>query len=514
MGNSKTLHAWPRWCLGICLAVLVLGGGYLRLAGLTLHSLWADELFTLSMAYHHPLVPEGGEPWFRATTIFEIRDADTFLTAKAAEQSPPLQDLLEKLSIQFLGPTELGARLPGALLSCVLLCWFAAVAWRREDPWEQRVLAWALLFLALSPALVGFAKDGRAYSLGASLVGAGGLLWMLRWRHGWRDWVPPGWWEILFLTLACYAHYNAAALVAIMLVPDALVATVRRSWRAWSRLLVLGAVFAVWLGFNSHTILFTAKGGVAWGQFSAAQMVFETIRGALEIAHPAWLLLALGGVWLLVARRALADGEVLLPRRALMLFALMSLVLLYVAVAGKIVAKAGMAHPRYYIFMAPLLAVAYGLVFAEIRHRWLLVLAALLVAGLAARDLRRLPLNTYEEFRQMTRAAVEDMTDETIVLYPWKPNRDLYRIYLERFTGRDMRARMVAISDPQEVAQVCERLATAAHVAVIAHGSGRQRIDNVYAACGARWPQRQQRIFDKTFSESWRAAPATQAPAR
>lgn len=499
------LKVWLRWIFGGWLIAVVVAGAFLRVQGIEQKSLWSDELFTLSMAAYHPLVPEGDNPWFRAITIFDIGDHDTFLTAKAAEQSPPLQDFLEKISIQFLGPTELGARLPGALAACILLAWFAWFAWHSDDPWRRRVLGWSLLFLAFSPALVAFAKDGRAYSLGATLVGMGGLLWMLRWQHGWRQLKPPGWGEITLFILACYTHYNAAALVAILLVPDAVVATWTRSRQAWLRLLVLGGVFLCWLALSAHTILFTAKGGVAWGHYSRAQLIFETVRGAVDIAHPAWLLLFLLVAWSLVTWHVV-KAPIAVPRRALAVFFLMSIAVVYVAIAGKIVAKAGMAHPRYYIFIVPFLAVAFGIVFAELRHRWLAAFAAFVVVWAVARDLRHPKLTTYDEFRQMTLQAVDGSTKDTLFLFPWEPNRDLYRIYLERYLDEDMRNRMIGISSPGDVAKICDRLKTTQHVAVIAHGSGRQRIDEVYAACGSRWPDRKQHSFHNTFSEHWRTS--------
>lgn len=490
--------------LALC-GVLLLGL-VLRWHHIERKSLWADELFTLGIAYYHPLVPQPGQPWYRATSIYEVRDGDTFLTAKAAEQSPPLQDLLEKASVQWFGPTELGARFPGALASCALLLWFAFFWWRSRDPWERRVLAWSLLLLAFSPGLVAYAKEARAYSLGAALVGMGGLLWMRRWRLGWQALPPPGWGEIALFTLACYAHYNAAALVALLLLPDAVAAIVRRSGAAIARLAVLGLLFAGWVAVNAHTILFTTVGGVKWRHMDQEQLLRAAVQGAAVILHPAWLLLvaavAIGGaVWRLVQRRPVAG-----PEQLRMAGVLAAVAVAYLGAAGAMAFLAGMAHPRYYLFVVPLVAVLFAIVLAEIRSVWAVALVGVLFVVLAWRDVRRPSLSSFDEHRAMVKQAVQGSGADTLFLYPWAPNRNLYSLYLERYLGADARSRMVAISDVAQAPEVCARLAGVKHVAVVAHDSGRQFIDAVYAACGERWPQRARYAFVNTTAEHWRQA--------
>src|SRR5665647_725508 len=242
-----------RW-LGVLLGLLVALGAGLRFQHLDEKSLWADELFSLAIAQYHPLLPEAGQPWYRQSDLFHMRDGDTFWTAKAADQSPPLNELLEKATVHWLGATELAARLPAALAASALLIWFAGFAWRHPDPYVRRVLRWSLLVLAFYPALIEYAKDGRPYSVGVSAMGMAGLLWMLRWRDGWRAWQPPGWTEVGLFALACYSHYNAAMLVMLLLSGDVVMAIKVKSRQAFARLLVLSLIFSIWLALSAHTI--------------------------------------------------------------------------------------------------------------------------------------------------------------------------------------------------------------------------------------------------------------------
>src|ERR1035437_6849264 len=302
-----------RW-FGVWLGLLVAVGVGLRFHDLGQRSLWGDELGTLAIAQFYPLLPEAGQPLYRRIQVRQIGDGDTFLTAKAAEQSPPLNDLLEKATANWLGPTELAARLPAALAACALLFWFAGFAWLHPDPYVRRVLGWSLLLLVLYPALVMYAKEGRAYSVGVSLIGMAGLLWMLRWRDGWRSWSSPCWVEIGLFTLACYSHYIAALLVVLLLSADAVMATKRRSGQAWGRLLALGLVFLVWLVLNAHTILFTSEGGVAWAPASTWDHVLMTLNDSLAVMHPYWLGLAgLVLLGLILMRRL--RGQMLWPTK-------------------------------------------------------------------------------------------------------------------------------------------------------------------------------------------------------
>jgi hypothetical protein len=497
----------------VAISLLLALGCTLRFYHLGTRSLWSDELFTMAIAQYHPIVPEPGQPWFKRITIMQISDGDAFLTAKAGEETPPLHDLIVKASVNLLGATEFAARLPAAVASCVLLAWFAWFAVTHPDARIRRTLLWALLLLTLSPSLLTYSHDARAYSLGTSLLGMAGLLWMLRWRMGWRRWSPPGWGEIALFTLATYTHYNAAALVALLLGADAVMATLNRSLVAWRRLLVVGAAFCVWLFFGAHTILYTAGGEVAWGEHSMSENVVRAITDATASLHPPWLafVLLLCGVQLAVhvsRRWSPPRGEV---RALLCLFILM---VAYVAIAGTVAAKTGMADPRYYLFIVPAALVAFSLVLVQLEQRWQVVSAAIVIVivALALPEMRSPAFNFHEAYREMTEFAVADTDEDVVYLFPWAPNRDVYRYYLDRLRGEDSRSHMVAINGKEDVARVCERLRSVRHVVVVAHVSGRERIDWVYAACGDNWPYRDSRAFPATFSEHWRAAPVASPP--
>jgi hypothetical protein len=145
-----------------------------------------------------------------------------------------------------------------------------------------------------------------------------------------------------------------------------------------------------------------------------------------------------------------------------------------------------------------------GLVFAELRRHWLAVGSALMLIALAQPSMRLIQSSNNDDFRAMTLAGVQGSDEDTLFLYQWVPNRDMYRIYLERFLGQDPRSRMIGVSTSQDAAQVCEQLKGHPHVVALGHVYGQAEIDAVYAHCGVQWPRRSREAFQKTFAEHWR----------
>ena len=415
---------------GVLLSIFLAWGIGLRLHHLDQRSMWVDELFTAAIALYHPLVPEAGQPLYRRIQVTDIKDGDSFLTAKAAEQSPPLNDLMEKATINWLGATEFAARLPAALTACMLLVWFACFAWRHPDPAIRRVLRWSLFLLALHPTLILYAQEGRAYSAGVSLLGVGGLLWMLRWRAGWRHWRPPGWVEIALFSLASYAHYNAALLVALLLLPDVVMTIRNRSFQGWIRLGAIGIVFSAWLLLNAHTIIYTSEGRIGWGNTNPwDQVISNAIQDAGTILHPFWLGLAAALLVILIAARNWKPRayDYLSSATASRLCALAGLTMIYLVLAGKVAATAGMAHPRFFIFVLPFVVVMIAILLAEIRHYWAILVLALLFAACASPSMRLDESTNKDDFRAMTIAAVQGSDDDTVYLYALALLRDVYK---------------------------------------------------------------------------------------
>jgi signal transduction histidine kinase len=283
------------------------------------------------------------------------------------------------------------------------------------------------------------------------------------------------------------------------------VACKTRNVTTLKRIAFLGAAFSLWLVPAAHTIVATAGGRMAWDRYTVPQNVFSTFTGVAVVVHSPWLWMFLAASWFALARHLFRSPQQALPAWLTRLFFLCSLILLYLGLAGFIVAKAGMAHFRFYVFAVPLFAIAAATLLAQLRRRWAIAVAALLISATAlpAQNAKRLIAD--EDWRSMTQAAVRGADEHTVFLFPFIPNRDHYRIYLEKYLQQDSRPRMVGVSNKEDISSVCERLSSARHVAVMGYASSRQIIDDVYAACGRNWPARERREFINTFAEHWRA---------
>jgi hypothetical protein len=266
----------------------------------------------------------------------------------------------------------------------------------------------------------------------------------------------------------------------------------------------------VWLYFNAHAILFTAKGGVAWGDMGRwYQVAWTCVQDATAVMHPYWLLLGLVFfVGLFSARRngssGTDSGVILLYRR---IGVIAAMVVLFVVLGAKISATAGMAHPRYYIFVLPFVAVLFAMVLAEYEAVGAIISAVFLVTVLAMPSARLEQTISRDDFRSMALAAVKGSNEKTVFLYPIAILRDTYRISLHRYWNRDPIATMVAVGSEQDAVNVCEKLKGADHVVALGHGLGYGLVNSVYKVCGDNWPNRTVEQFHYTFTEHWRAHP-------
>lgn len=188
--NSQGSDLHPRIAAGLLAAILVLAA-WLRLSGLTAQSLWWDEVVTWQQA-RLPL-PE-------------------MLTATAADNYPPLYNLLARLAMDVFGETELALRLPSALLGIFDIL---AIYWVGRQVGGRLTGLLAALLLTLSPFHLWYSGEARMYALLAcsATLFASTMLSLMR---------APRWpmlmASVLAATALLYSHpYGAITWLAICL---------------------------------------------------------------------------------------------------------------------------------------------------------------------------------------------------------------------------------------------------------------------------------------------------------
>ncbi len=462
-------------------------GCALRFHELGHDGLWSDELFTASMVQQHPLTPELAS--FRRSTVFEILPQDTFWTAKGAEQSPPLFELLTKAAVSLLGPSEFAFRVVSALAACLWLAFLAlrALALRAGDRLLRRAYVVALVVGALSVPLVEYAQEGRAYGLGALFAGILATRWLERWYAGFASAALPGYGELGLFVLGCHAHYNVLVFSALLLTTYGVAALRTGRRRELARLALVPLACVPWVALNAHTILFTSGGGVRWRDIGVTEALAGAFRRVAELPGTPLLALAGAAVAVLVVRRArgLPAGGAAAWRA---LAALVVLAAVYVVAVAMVTMRAGMMHPRYYLFLLPALHVGLALLVALALERAAVVALALaLFAGASAGRLGAYYAQDREGYREATRWLREHLRGDAPLVYTWGPNLPIYRFYLETSFGPDADDRAIRVSAEQEGGAVCERLGDAPKAGLIAHATHRHLAEAALAACGDRY---------------------------
>jgi mannosyltransferase len=218
------------------LAGLVLLGGALRFATLDLQAYRYDEAVTVGRVLHPSLF-------------------DTFATVPRSESTPPLYYMLAWLWSQPFGTAEVGLRSLSALAgtASIAFVYLAAVAL----PLPRRAGLIAAAIVAVSPVLIWFSQDARAYALVFLLSTVSFLFFARARRSGARR--DLAWWAV-FSGLALATHYFAA----FVILPEAAL---------------------LWLGPGSRR-----RAGLAIGVVAAvAALLLPIAVRQAENAHASWI---------------------------------------------------------------------------------------------------------------------------------------------------------------------------------------------------------------------------------
>lgn len=174
----------------VLLAGIVALGAALRFATLDLQSYRYDEAVTVGRILHPSLF-------------------DTLATVPRSESTPPLYYLVAWLWSRPFGTGEVGMRSLSALAgtASIAVVYMGAVAL----PLPRRAGLIAAAIVAVSPVLIWFSQDARAYALAFLLAALSFLFFARARRSGTRR--DLAWWAV-FSALAIATHYFAGFAVA------------------------------------------------------------------------------------------------------------------------------------------------------------------------------------------------------------------------------------------------------------------------------------------------------------
>ncbi len=129
---------------GIALAAILLVAVAVRVFGLDRHSLWYDEVVTMTVARQHG-------PWAALETLRRIDSTRA-----------PLHPLLLEGWIALFGPSDLAGRSLSAVFGVLTVL---LVYWIARQAYEPPVACWGAALAAISPLGVQYSQDVRMYAL-------------------------------------------------------------------------------------------------------------------------------------------------------------------------------------------------------------------------------------------------------------------------------------------------------------------------------------------------------------
>jgi len=200
-----------------------------------------------------------GREAFRGDEAFSIGFvqqplAQMFRGMALTEPNPPLYWLVLRGWLALAGTSEFAARWPSVLAGLVAV---AATYRLARALAGRRVGLAAMLLAAVSPFLIWYAQDARAYSLLTALVAAAlWTTWAAKRRGSGRWWAAAGglWW------LALFTHYFAALPLALAGAALLFTPAAGRAWRgAVTAGLAVGLAYLPWLLYTGPLLAGQSK---------------------------------------------------------------------------------------------------------------------------------------------------------------------------------------------------------------------------------------------------------------
>lgn len=447
---TRMRRAWLSDALWIgALAALAAG---LRFHALTAQGLWSDELFSVAA-----LTQAGaGHPWYDYVpkSFPEIRLSDSFLTWKAAENSPPLYEALLWLWSRLFGWSDFAVRSLSAVLGSLAPPLLFVGLRRALGVWPA---AAAALVFALSPAAVAYAQEARSYAL-LMLLSTLAVVRFVQYalapgaqRAQWGGFQC----DVALYVLLGYTHYTGLLLACGLAGMRFLLALwQRRGLREFVWLALLPALLAPWVALNWRAMASAAGGQMAWFHYGwregwslmlpQSAEYFLPGTGALPAAL-ALVLLAWWGARAQGAANAVPDAAArpgVTPAapttpdlRWLLCSAFVALLALHFAWGVYTFFNAGVWHPRYFAAMLPLVMSLWALLLSLAgRGRWLPSCALLVLCAVGLPTLQALYRGQWkEDYRGASRYIVDNTQGHPLVVATWMSNAAYFNHYLLRF---------------------------------------------------------------------------------
>lgn len=459
--------------------LVILFGFFLRFFYLDKVGLWSDELFTVATA----LDVGKQASWLNFTpkVIQELTFNDSFLTWKAADNTPPLFDLLLMVWAKIFGNSDLSLRvLPAILGATAPLIFFHGL----KKPLGAYAALLATSLFVFSPVAIAYSQEVRSYTLALffstiAVVRVVNHVASVYDRQELNSWKSSVWLDVILYIAMGYSHYTglftAALLAAIYLL---MVSLLKRKYSDVLKFLLVPVAMLPWLWISKKAFLFSSSGGYAWRDYSAADIFTVMVPGTLNFFLPGGaaifcvVLIAIcifvltgkleNGRWIFSfyqVRKEFLNVKVILAT----LFAAAIVLLFLYSIYNSFTSK--MWHPRYFLVALPIVFAIFGLLFSALNFGKILpLLFALIILLISTTGIKlhfKNDIYAKEEYREAAKSIAENAPDNSVILMGWGANVAYYRHYLDMYLEKSRRDQFVmqGVSSPDEVRQACTELA-------------------------------------------------------
>jgi uncharacterized membrane protein len=428
---------------------------FIFLYGVRERGLWSDELFT---AYNIGRGLISGN-WldYRAANVLQLLPSDSFLTAKAADATPPLFDFIALAWMYLFGTSDIAIRSLSVCIAIILL----VVLSRAFSSLPSKILRFLFLFLlAISPSFLTYSHEARSYMLTALTC----ILWFLyglmplRERllkpEGARDLVKFWFLSSIFF----YSNYSNLVLYGIFFLLI-LSVNIRSSLNMCKHFFPPLFTLIPWLVLNFPSIQFQNSGGIAWKIYNSND-IWPSVKSIFVFMLPTQLskinLIIFLGVLTLLFKNALHPAtprfdKPIFPSRLLVLG-----VIFHTAWSFTLMFGPGQWHPRYLISDFALLAILFGTKLGSLKGAdekiVVVLLTGLIVSNLVS--LQNSSLNPTEDYKLASKEIAKEYNSKTLILTTWKPNYGYYEWYLRKYIPGKINHE--SISNESDVIQFCK----------------------------------------------------------
>ncbi len=421
---------------------------------------WSDELFTASVIRYHPVF----DTQYERKTVLQIEMEDSFLTVKAGEQHPPMYDLSLKAWASLFGDSEYSLRgFNVAIIMLAILFILTACRSKLKNKTELSIIATALLLLWL-PVTQSYVTQARSYMF-FMMLSTLCLLAFTKVKTGHGN---ESVWRYTFYALATASfltHYYMAVFIGIIYLSIAWDDIKRR--RYWLPAIPVPFV-VLWIYLSYHSLLFTAKGGVAWSQLSYTQSLSSMLT--IMYGYFGWGIVAI----------ALSAAYVFLKKKHTEQYIVIA-ILLSIAVLAFVCKKSGILHPRHFIFIIPWCIYLLFHALSNLTERkTVLILVAFLISWLSPPADSQANVYEKEEYKEAAKFISDGYgVSKYKIFASWSPNEAYYKYYLDNYMHKNVDIDMLSASG--DVENACQEIRDG-HAVLYAHGSHHEII-NAFKAC-------------------------------